>query len=87
MLIKFIVKDENNVERDATLITVVENENKKYVVYSIDRDSDNVNVFVSRLEKNSEGKNIIVDINDESEKNRLNQIVREIIELPLVGGE
>ena len=84
---KFMIKDENNVEREATVITVVENNGKEYVIYSVARDEANVNVFASRLEKNSEGQNMIVDINDENEKAVVNEIVNGIISLPLVGDE
>ncbi len=83
----FMIKDENNIERQATLITVVENEGNDYVVYSIDRDQNNVNIFVSKLVKDSAGNDVIIDIADPSEKARLNELVREIIKLPLVGGE
>ena len=83
----FKIKDENNVERDATLVTVIECDEKKYAVYSIVRDSENTNIFVSRLEYNSEGKGILLDINDENEKNKLKQIIQNIIKLPIVGDE
>ena len=83
----FMIKDENNIERQATLITVVENEGNDYVVYSIDRDQNNVNIFVSKLVKDSAGNDVIIDIADPSEKARLNELVREIIKLPLVGCE
>lgn len=87
MMNKFMVKDENNVEREATLITIVENQDKKYAVYSIDRDNENVNVFVSILAVDANGNNVLADITDENEKNNLKELVRDIIKLPLVGDE
>lgn len=84
---EFMIKDENNIERKANVITVIENEGKEYVVYSIARDERNVNIFVSRLAKDSAGNDVIVNITDANEKARLNELVREIIKLPLVGGE
>ena len=42
----FKITDEKNVERDATLLTVIEVDEKEYVIYSIDRDEENVNIFV-----------------------------------------
>ncbi len=83
----FMIKDENNIERPATLITVVENEGNDYVIYSIDRDENTVNIFVSKLVKDSAGNDVIIDIADPSEKAKLNEIVRQIIKLPLVDGE
>jgi len=79
----FKITDENNIERDATLITVIEVEGKEYVIYSIDRDEENVNIFVSSLVKDANGNDIIVDIEDEKEKSKLNEIVKNIIKLPL----
>ena len=58
----FKITDENNIEREATLITVVEVDGKEYVIYSIDRDAENVNIFVSALKKDLNGNDIIVDI-------------------------
>lgn len=84
---EFMIKDENNIERKANVITIIENEGKEYVVYSIARDERNVNIFVSRLAKDSAGNDVIVNITDANEKARLNELVREIIKLPLVGGE
>ena len=79
----FKITDEKNVERDATLLKVIEVDEKEYVIYSIDRDEENVNIFVSELKKDSNGNDIIVDIEDENEKIKLNEIVRNIIKLPL----
>ena len=84
---KFKIVDENNVERDASVVAVVENSGNQYVIYSIDRDEENANIFVSKLDKDSEGKNIIVDINDADEKSKISEIVNGIVNLPLVGDE
>ena len=84
---KFMIKDENGVQREATLITVIESEGKKYAVYSIDRDNENVNVFISSLTTDQNGNNVLVDINDQNEKNKLIELVKNIIKLPLVGDE
>ena len=58
----FKIIDENNVEREATVITVIEVDGKDYLVYSIDRDHENVNIFASLLKKDMNGNDIIVDI-------------------------
>lgn len=83
----FMIKDENNIERKATVITIIENAGNNYIIYSINRDNQNVNIFVSKLIKDSVGNDVVVDITDANEKARLNELVREIIKLPLVGGE
>lgn len=84
---KFKITDENNVEREASVVTVFENNGIEYVIYSIDRDENDVNIFVSRLVKDENGKTIIVDISDDAEKSRINDIVNDIVGLPLVGDE
>lgn len=76
---KFTVIDENNVERVANVITVVEIEGIEYIVYSIDTDSENCDIFVSRLVKNSDGSDSILDIEDENESVKVKAIVKEIL--------
>lgn len=80
---KFKITDEQNVEREANLITVFENEGKEYAVYSIDRDVETVNIFVSRIEKDANGNDILRDITDQAEKLRVDNIVKELVKLPL----
>ena len=45
-----------------------------YVIYTINRDNENANIFVSRLENG-----VFVDIQDEKEKNKLDSIVKDMI--------
>lgn len=80
---KFKITDEQNIEREANLITVFENEGKEYAVYSIDRDVETVNIFVSRIEKDATGADTLKDITDPAEKLKIDNIVKEMIKLPL----
>ncbi len=80
---KFKITDEQNIEREANLITVFENEGKEYAVYSIDRDVETVNIFVSRIEKDTNGVDTLKDITDPAEKLKIDNIVKEMIKLPL----
>lgn len=80
---KFKITDEQNIEREANLITVFENEEKEYAVYSIDRDVETVNIFVSRIEKDANGVDTLKDITDPAEKLKIDNIVKEMIKLPL----
>ena len=80
---KFKITDEQNIEREANLITVFENEGKEYAVYSIDRDVETVNIFVSRIEKDANGIDTLKDITDPAEKLKIDNIVKEMIKLPL----
>ena len=80
---KFKITDEQNIEREANLITVFENEGKEYAIYSIDRDVETVNIFVSRIEKDTNGVDTLKDITDPAEKLKIDNIVKEMIKLPL----
>ena len=80
---KFKIMDEQNIEREANLITIFENEGKEYAVYSIDRDTETVNIFVSRVEKDPAGNDILKDIENPEEKAKIDNIVKELIKLPL----
>ena len=80
---KFKITDEQNIEREANLITIFENEGKEYAVYSIDRDVGTVNIFVSRIEKDTNGVDTLKDITDPAEKLKIDNIVKEMIKLPL----
>lgn len=80
---KFKITDEQNIEREANLITIFENEGKEYAVYSIDRDIETVNIFVSRIEKDTNGVDTLKDITDPAEKLKIDNIVKEMIKLPL----
>ena len=80
---KFKITDEQNIEREANLITIFENEGKEYAVYSIDRDVETVNIFVSRIEKDTNGVDTLKDITDPAEKLKIDNIVQEMIKLPL----
>ncbi len=79
----FKVIDENNIEREASLITVIEVDKKEYAIYSIVRDENTVNIFVSQLLKNEDGKDVLKNITDEREKEKIDKIVKDIIKLPL----
>lgn len=66
--------DENNIEREAKVITTVNNDGHEYAIYVINRDGENSNIFVSRLENG-----IFVDIVDIEEKKKMDDIVKDMI--------
>ena len=73
------VIDEHNIDRDANVICSVDVDGTDYVIYSIERDAENDNVFVSKLIKNNDGTSNMVNIDDSIEKNKLNDIIKELI--------
>ncbi len=76
---KFKVIDENNIEHTAEVITAFSYKEKEYLVYSIDKDEENSNIFVSRLVKDNEGYDVIEDIEDEIERAEVQNAVKEIL--------
>ena len=74
--------DEHNINREAKIITMIEYEGTEYVVYSIDRDEENANIFVSKLVK--EGDHLLLDeIRSTDVKEKIDNVVKEMIKLPL----
>lgn len=76
---KFKVVDENGIEHDAEVITAFTYKDKDYLVYSVDSDEENSNILVSRLVKDSEGYDVIEDIEDDSERQEIQTAVKEIL--------
>ena len=73
---KFKVRDENGIEREATIITKIEENQVNYLVYTIDRDAQTSNIFVSKLVNGN-----LEDIQNPEEKQKVNELVKHIIKL------
>ena len=73
---KFKVRDENGIEREATIITKIEENQVNYLVYTIDRDAQTSNIFVSKLINGN-----LEDIQNPEEKQKVNELVKHIIKL------
>lgn len=75
----FILMDKtNNIQKNATEVIKFNYENNDYLIYSIDENEVNKQIFVSKLILNSEGKSFIDNILPE-EKNKLSNVVYNII--------
>lgn len=75
----FVLMDKtNNTQRNATAVIKFNYENNDYLIYSIDENEVNKQIFVSKLVLNSEGKSFIDNILPE-EKNKLSNVVYNII--------
>ena len=73
------VIDEHNIDRNAKVICKFTIDGNDYVLYSIERDEENDNLFVSKLVKNNDGTSSMVNIDDNSEKQRINEVVKELV--------
>lgn len=75
----FVLMDKtNNTQRNATAVIKFNYENNDYLIYSIDENEVNKQIFVSKLILNSEGKSFIDNILPE-EKNKLSNVLYNII--------
>ncbi len=76
---KFKVVDENGKEKEAEVVTAFSYKEKEYVIYSTKEADDNYNVYVSRLEKDNNGYDNIIDIEDDKEREEIHNITNEIL--------
>lgn len=75
----FKVINENGEENNANIITAFTYKEKKYIIYSVDKDNENSNIYVSELVKNNDGNDTICDIENEEERKEIFKVVGEIL--------
>lgn len=73
------VIDEHGIDRAASIMCGIDVDGTDYVIYSIKRDEENDNLFVSKLIKNNDGTSNMVNIEDSMEKSKLADIVKKLI--------
>ena len=71
--------DEHGIDRDAKVICGLNVGSDNYVLYAIERDGENDNLFVSKVIKNLDGTSNMINIEDSMEKNKVNSIVKELV--------
>lgn len=76
---KFQVRVETGEIMEAELLTVVEIDSKEYAVYSIDNNNGTVDILASYVEKDEEGYDKLVDINDPADKEKISTFIKEIV--------
>lgn len=73
------VIDEHSIDRSANIICSIDVDGTDYVVYSIKRDEENDNLFISKLIRNNDGTSNMINIDDTTEKSMLADIVKELV--------
>ena len=73
------VIDEHGFERSANIVCGIDVDGTDYVLYSIKRDDENDNLFISKLIKNTDGTSNMINIDDTMEKSMLSDIVKELV--------
>ena len=76
---RFIMKDENGNEKEAEIITVIEIDNKEYVIYAVNKNEESDNIFASRIIKDENGNNVIKSIENQEEKEKVFEIIKELL--------
>ena len=71
--------DEHGIDRDAHIICGFVADDKKYLLYSIGRDEESDNVFVSGLVDNNDKTSKMVSIDDSMEKIKINEMAKDLI--------
>ena len=64
----FIMIDENGNEKEAEIITIIEIDNKEYVIYAVNKNEESDNIFASRIIKDENGNDVIKSIENQEEK-------------------
>ena len=75
----FKIINENDEENIAKIITAFTYKDKEYIIYSIDTDIDNSNIYVSKLIKDNDGNDTICDIENEQEREEVFRATEEIL--------
>lgn len=68
-----------DISRDARVITGIEVDGSAYVIYYIDRDGEQDNIFSSKLANEVDGTVRLLDFEDSNEKEMISKIVKEMI--------
>lgn len=73
------IVDEHGIDRIGNIICAIDIKGSDYAIYWIERDEENDNIFVSKVLKNLDNTSNLVNIEDTMEKERLSEIVKELI--------
>ena len=76
---KFLVEDENGLTKEANILSFFDYQNKKYLLYSISKNENEDDIYVSEVIKDSEGYDTLKDIEDSSIKEELDEVVEELL--------
>mgnify|MGYP001865504436 FL=1 len=61
--------------KEAEVLKTVSVDNNNYVIYAIDKGDETSDILASRIVKDNEGKDSLVDLETDDERNKLKDIV------------
>ena len=76
---KFILQDRFGFRLDAEFIMRFSVNDVEYILYSIDKDDQNVDIYVGRVIYDSNGNEMILSISEREEEERIVSIVDKMI--------
>ena len=75
----FEMQDENGIMREARIIDKIEINGQDYLIYALSINEEEDSIYVSKLIKNVNGEEEIVNIQDDNERDVVINTVREVI--------
>lgn len=75
----FKVEIETGEVKDAELITIVSIDGKEYAIYMIENDMGSVDILASYVQKDAEGYDILVDIENEEDRQKVIEFISDLI--------
>ena len=75
----FKVEIETGEIKDAELITIVSIDGKEYAIYMIENDMGSVDILASYVQKDAEGYDILVDIENEEDRQNVIEFISDLI--------
>lgn len=76
---KVTVLDEFGNEVEATIINIIEIEGQEYLLYSVDVNEEDANLYVNKIVKDENGEEDIVPIEDDAERNIVFEEIKNLI--------
>lgn len=73
------IVDEHGIDRTANVMFSIDVDGSDYIVYWIERDNENDNIFVSKIIKNIDGTASMINVEDTMEKSKISDIVKELV--------
>lgn len=76
---KVTVLDEFGNEVEATIINIIEVNGQEYLLYSVDVNEEDANLYVNKIVKDENGEEDIVQIEDDTERNTVFEEIKKLI--------
>ena len=81
-----ILKDEFGNPKEGRILDVIEIDGNEYLLYAIDSDDDNMDVYIKKIIKDKNGEDDLIDIDNKEEKDKVFSMALEYLDY-LSGGE